>query len=483
MKSYLRRLFVVMLALGFAQSMASVGYAQAMPNMMMNNMPNMMMNNMMMFTNFFGAGGVIVDADGVLRTQMTPDPNGALARQRIAAARSSLDPKLAKKSPLRKISLNRLEAAVKSRTDMGMKPTEDMANMAGMTRIQYVFFYPETNDIVLAGPAEAYGADVAGRVRGLESGQATLNLDDMVVALRAFFGEKGREAPLVSVSIDPTKEGLAQMQQFLVKTGSRATPNDTEFIVKGLKESLGLQTVRLTGIPGSSHFAQVLVEADYRMKLLGIGLEPPPANVKMASWASRANPTAISRNALQRWYFVPDYQCVRVAEDELAMQLVGDGVKLVSADELVNADGTRSKNATVDLASKGFTSDFTKNYAGLANGIPVYWQLRNGIDMLVAAAFIKEHKYADKAGWKMDTFLNEKEYAVETLNVPKQVETAVAAFWKGNRLATPIGGGVHIEPAEALKSTNLLEDKGGKVKAKHDELNLQSLAKDQWWWD
>ncbi len=59
---------------------------------------------MMMFNNFFGAGGVIVDADGVLRTQMTPDPNGQLSRQRIAAARSALDPKLAKKSPLRKIS-------------------------------------------------------------------------------------------------------------------------------------------------------------------------------------------------------------------------------------------------------------------------------------------------------------------------------------------------------------------------------------------
>lgn len=479
MKAYLRKLFVVVLAVGMAQSMASVGHAQVMPNMM-----PMMMDNMMMMNNFLGAGGVIVDADGVLRTQLTPDPNGQLSRQRIAAARSALDPKLAKKSPLRKISLNRLETAVKSRTDMGMKPTEDMLNMAGMTRIQYVFFYPETNDIVLAGPAEAYGADLAGRVRGLDSGQATLNLDDLVVSLRAFFGEKGREAPLVSVSIDPTKEGLQQMQQFLNKMGSNSNVRpDAEFITKGLKESLGLQTVRLTGVPASSHFSQVLVEADYRMKLIGIGLEAPPANVKMASWAARANVNSISRNALQRWYFVPDYQCVRVAEDELAMELVGDGVKLVSADELVNADGTRAKAGNVDLASKGFTTDFTKNYAGIAKGIPVYWQLRNGIDMLVAAAFIKEHKYADKAGWKMETFLNEKEYAVETLNVPKQVETAVAAFWKGNRLATPIGGGVHIEPHEALKSSNLLDDKGGKVKAKRDEINLNALAKDQWWWD
>ena len=49
----------------------------------------------------------------------------------------------------------------------------------------------------------------------------------------------------------------------------------------------------------------------------------------------RAKPAQVSRNALQRWYFVPDYQCVRVSEDNLAMELVGDGVKLVGEDELV----------------------------------------------------------------------------------------------------------------------------------------------------
>ena len=39
-----------------------------------------------------------------------------------------------------------------------------------------------------------------------------------------------------------------------------------------------------------THFAQVLVEADYRMKLIGIGLEQPP--VRMVSYVDRANPAA-----------------------------------------------------------------------------------------------------------------------------------------------------------------------------------------------
>ena len=42
---------------------------------------------------------------------------------------------------------------------------------------------------------------------------------------------------------------------------------------------------------------------------------------------------------LQRWYFTPNYDCVRVADDDLAMELVGQGVKLIGASELVAADG------------------------------------------------------------------------------------------------------------------------------------------------
>ena len=59
-----------------------------------------------------------------------------------------------------------------------------------------------------------------------------------------------------------------------------------------------------------------MVEADYRMKLIGIGLEKPP--VKLVSYVDRAKPSDVSRNAMQRWFFVPDYKCVRESDDKLA---------------------------------------------------------------------------------------------------------------------------------------------------------------------
>ncbi|HUG71595.1 MAG TPA: DUF1598 domain-containing protein, partial [Pirellulaceae bacterium] len=214
--------------------------------------------------------GVDIDADGVLRLHMFVDRAGELTRHRIAEARRSLAPDLAKVSDLRKVSLNRLEAAVAERISAGEKPTEDMLYLAGLQRIQYVFVYPETGDIVVAGPAEGWASDLSGRVRGITSGAPVIELQDLIVALRAF-PPAGRETPVISCSIDPTQEGLANMQQFLTRLGARATPNQTRFIVDGLRKSLGLQNVTIGGVPADTNFAKVLVEADYRMKMIGIG--------------------------------------------------------------------------------------------------------------------------------------------------------------------------------------------------------------------
>ena len=237
--------------------------------------------------------------------------------------------------------------------------------------------------------------------------------------------------------------------------------------------------IRLTGVPASSHFSQVLVEADYRMKLIGIGLENP--GIKMASWVDRTNPAAVRRNALQRWFFVPDYDCLRVSEDEMAVELVGNGVKLISADELVASDGSLQQAGNVDAASHAFTEAFTRNYAAIARQSPVFTELRNIIDLSIAAAYIAEHKLAQKADWKMPTFLNEKAYAVETLNVPKQVESAVASVWRGRTLMTPIGGGVRIQPRKAIDNAKV--DLEGTVSKARDAINLSNLPAGQWWWD
>jgi hypothetical protein len=431
----------------------------------------------------FGQGqgnGVVVDADGVLRTRVFPDPTGMLTRQRLVAAQAALVPDMARPSKLRKVSLNRLEALVAERLASGQGLTDDMRYLAGLTRIRNVFFYPETQDIVIAGTAEGFMTNTAGRPVGIHTGRAVLELQDLVVAMRAF-PPSGQRAEAFVVSIDPTPEGLAKMRQYLVNIAGRVTPADDQRIAMGLRENLGLQDVRIEGIPRSTHFAQVMLEADYRMKLIGIGLENPP--VRIPSYVSRANPRSVARNALQRWYFTPNYDCVRVSDDELAMALEGEGVQLLSEDQFVQADGGRAVSTSIDRASQEFVGTFTAKYAELAAREPVYAQLRNLIDMSIAAAFIQQRDYYGRASWQMTVFGSETRFPVETYPEPKQVETAVNAVWKGNTLMTPVGGGVSIRPLLALASDRIKPDEKGDLKALHEQTGIESLPKDRWWWD
>ena len=424
--------------------------------------------------------GVVVDAQGVLQKKLFRDPGGQLTKQRIAAAKASLNPHVAKFSKARWVSLNRLEQAILDRQGV---PNEEMRYLAGLLRIQYVFYYPESKDIVVGGPAEGWVTNPAGRVVGITSGRPTLQLQDLAVALRAFPPGK-RAATVIGCSIDPTKEGLASMQRFLGSVGTRFAASQraqvTQYIVQNLPGALGMQTVSISGVPPDTHFAQVMVEADYRMKLIGTGLERPP--VRMVSFIDKAQPGALSRNALVRWYFVPDYQCVRRSGDGLAMELVGDGVKLIGEDELVSTQGGRTSAGRQSKASRLFVTSFTKKYPELAERSPVYAELRNLIDLAVAAAYVQQEDFYTKAGWSMEFLGNEKAFPVRTFNAPRQVPPALGIKEKGAHLMTPIGGGVQIQPTQALQSSNLLPDEKGKVAEARQEVKPQ-LAKGQWWWD
>jgi hypothetical protein len=427
--------------------------------------------------------GVSVDADGVLRRNSVQDPTGDLSRQRVQEALGKLDHDVAKTSQLRKVSLTRLERIMQKRLENAQGVDDVMKNLAGLTRIEYVFCYPESGDVVVAGPAEAWAEAPSGRMQGVMTGRPVIELQDLIVALRAFpAGGSKKNSPVIKCSIDPTDEGLAQMQQFLNEFGRQlASPNQDQYIVQQLREKLGMQNITVGGVPANTHYAQVLVEADYRMKLIGIGLEEPP--VRLKSYVARANPAQISRKALERWYFVPNYECVRVSEDALAMQLVGEGVKLVGEGEVVGSNGSRQETGATNPASQQFVDAFTKIYPKLAEKSPIFAQLRNCIDLAVAAAFIQEQDYYGLAKWTPAVFTSEEKYPVETVNAPKQVESSVTAVWKGSTLVTPVGGGVQIQANEALNPTNLLEDKKEVVEKARSEVDLSHLSADQWWWD
>ena len=268
--------------------------------------------------------GVAIDADGVLELKAFPDPDGRLHAARVDAARRALPGDVAKASPRRYVSLERLEQKIKANLLVGRPIDATMAHLAGLQRIEFVFLLPEDGGVVIAGPAEGWAPDAAGRPVGLTTERPTLQLDDLLVALR-MFPPGGRDRPFVGCTIDPTPEGLQRLVEFQRQV-PRTVPQRSRALVAhklaaGSTKALGMANVRVFGVPTDSHFAQVLIEADYRMKLIGIGLQPPP--VKMMTFIRAV--TSARNGGLQRWWFTPNYDAVRITEDRLAMQLVGQG--------------------------------------------------------------------------------------------------------------------------------------------------------------
>jgi hypothetical protein len=427
-----------------------------------------------------GAGGIVVDAQGVLRTGMAPDAGLSVAQRKAAV--ESMPGDLKRATPLRKVALSRLEAEVAKAVAAGRGVPEEFQKLAGLTRVQYVFVYPAEGDapgeIVIAGPAEPWITDATGRVLGVESGRPTVLLDDLAAALRCFAPGQPQDR-LLGCSIDPREAGLAEMQKYLGKIGRVNPTVGVDAIVRGLRESLGPQTVSVQGVSPATHFAHVMVEADYRMKLIGIGLERPP--VKMKSWVELASAGSVAANALQRWFFVPDYQCLRISEDDLAMELVGQGVKLCCADEVVLPNGRRMATDKPSASAKQYADTFTRKYPEIAARSPVYAQLRTLIDLAVAAAYMQEFDAYGKARWGAATLLSEQAFPIERLNRPVEVEPAINAVWQGNRLLTPIGGGVTMHPRMALDPPNLLMDEKGEVGAARTA--ARNLPAGKWWWD
>ena len=420
--------------------------------------------------------GVDVDATGVLKVRQF-DPR--LAQQRLMAARQHIDSDVMRPSELRKVSLNRLEAAIDAHLKSGQPLSDDIRGLAGLTSVQYVFYYPDTKDIVIAGPSEGFVADPTDRLVGIKSGRPIVLLEDLTTALRAY--APGAQATnVISVSIDPTQEGLAQMQRFLASVRGRVQPSDANRLAKGLKDNLGLQNVSIKGIPESTHFARVLVEADYRMKLIGIGLERLPVNVK--SYVARANPNVVAANAMERWYFQPRYDGIAVSDDGLAMKIKERGVELVGAHERV-ANGGRRVAGRANKASQAFCQDFTENYDLIASRVRIYAELRQLVDVAIAAAYIQQQDFYTQADWAMPTLMSETKVPVETYTAPEQVETAVNAIWKGNTLMTPLGGGVHMQPRLALNDDHVAIDKSGHNNQVKQSAGPSNLEAGQWWWD
>jgi hypothetical protein len=428
--------------------------------------------------------GVWVDPQGTLRS-VTPQEANDLALLRNDSKPRAGQEDVRHTAPMRMVSLPRLEKSVQLRLAAGKQPTVEMHALAGLTRVNCVFIYPDSGDIVLAGPAGDWKAGPEGALVNADNGRPVLRLDDLVVVFRQMMS--GPNAAF-GCRITPREENMARLQEYLQRTQGRSIkPDFRRAWLESLRRYAGKQDIEVYGLDPHTRAAQVIVEADYRMKLVGMGLEPGVPGVvsylKMVKVGPGQPPPPMT---VFRWWFTMNYDAVQCSPDRLAFALKGQGVKLETENEFLTAQGQQVHTGTSDGLNAKFARSFTEHFEQLCDKYPIYGELRNLFDLAIVAALIREETAADKIGWHMTCFGDPQAYQVELAEAPTEVESVVnCRVIAGRTIIAGVSGGVAVRPESLVCRQSISVDNGSTRQKQRSAAaaNNRKLPNDRWWWD
>lgn len=415
-------------------------------------------------------GGVVIDGQGIVRTATLQE------QQELAnLVQQGLDPlagDLREATEMRMISLKGLQQAILHSKQTGAMVPDEVEFLAGLQRIEYVFVDEENSDIVIAGPAEPWRLREDGFVVGTESGQSTMRLADLVVAMQSV--ESARKAG-ISCSIEPTPEGRMRLQQLLRRIKLRPGQNPAMFEAS-MREAFGPQMIHLTGIPSDSRYARTLVAADFEMKRVAMGLTPSPVD-GLPSYLQMSRNSSHASNQNPRWWMACDYSSLSKSEDGLAWKLSGQGVKTMTEQDIVSSDGTVKGAGTKDKLAEQWASKMTEKFADLSREMPIFSDLQNIMDMTVVSTLIVQERLGDRAGLDLSV-LSGDSVDLASYAIPKAVDPQCSFIRGRSGWVVTASGGVDVNAFQVVE-----QQRSEPSVADARSVAISAGSSDQWWWD
>lgn len=307
----------------------------------------------------------------------------------------------------RAISLKVLQQKLKALHGTNSRPT-NLFYLCGINQIMGYVLDEANRDIILIGKVDRK--------------MPRLYLDDFVVALRNAWQKytelKGntRYYSNPGCSIAPDPKVYKKLNQVWNRT------DDTEDAVRQWEKIChSPQQVRVFGIPFNTHFARVMVKADYDMKRLVdgsdelsifafnslMGMEFEREKVRIRKGESRAAPI----NNLNRFWFSPgEYFFL---EDDNMVMIERCAVKLLTEEEHMNEQGKIVGAGHANPAAKQFSEDFTGFYDDIATERPIFRELENLFRFVALAKVLKLKSPHLKIGLNLDYLLEQYQVSTE----------------------------------------------------------------------
>ncbi len=417
------------------------------------------------FGNNSAVGGVSINTEGILSVPTVEEQRQLETVRKNASADIPTD--LEAYTELRAVSLKRLEATLADCAANGKPIPDAVRYLAGLQRIEYVLVYPERGDIVLAGPAEGWKLDAMGNVVGVTTSRPVVLLDDLIVALRS---SEASRVEAISCSIDPTAEGIKRVRTVLsrMRTVANRRPDGSR-----IEQAMGPQVVSVSGIPASSHFARVMVAADFRMKQMAMNFMSAPVDNMPSFMQLIGSSRRQAKNLTPRWWLATNYEPLARDADGLAWQLRGQGVRCLTEEDHFNAEGQREKSVKAGKLAQEWAQTMTERYPELAEHDSTFGQLRNVMDLAVVAALIDMEQLLDRAQLELPQMM--AAYSPLEYNAPRSVPTKASFIQQRGNWVVSASGGVQLMPWQVADRTEEVAEVG----KLHEEL---TAGNDHWYW-
>lgn len=316
-----------------------------------------------------------------------------------APATCSNAPALAPQTPQpqRAISLRRISEALAAG-----RP----ARFERLTRLDGYVLDPANKDIVLWGLSEP--------------DQPDLQVDDFVIALRSLQWRYSvrrdntnyRISPLIS--IDPDPEVYRRLRPLKIDT-----PEGRRQFEEICRRP---QIVRVEGMPRHSRVAKVLVDADYRMKLVGQGQvtlpipSPFPSSFagrielyKQDAMAGRRTPASNTRY----WFEAGRFSCQQSSGDDTVFIDIAQVVLKDEAQSLTKS-GLSASGAT-DPVTRAFTCAWTERMEETYKAEPIWRDMHNIFRHFAVARAIRDNNALERVNFDGEYLLDK--HVLGTVNV------------------------------------------------------------------
>lgn len=408
-------------------------------------------------------GGVVVDATGLLGRATAVELEEL--RKMQAAASSRIPEPMQGRVPLRKISLAGINRALQEALDSGRPIPDEVYCLGGLQDVCYVIGDREGKDILLVGPAEGWKPGAGGVLVGASTGRAVMLLDDLVVALRTVARPKPE---VIGCSINPRTDRLGELERF-----TRGMPANVsaEALAARIEGILGPQEVTITGVPADSHFARVLISADYRMKRMGLGLERAPvADLPPFTTFIRGEAAGM----MPRWWLVPEVTSLQHDPDGLVWQVPEVAVKTLSETQFLGMRDPGGRTGRSVPGAERWAEVMTRRYDELAKADPIFDQVRNCMELSLIAAIIVNYRLPERVGADISLLLDEGRFPRTKIQPATKVPSESVVVRSG-RAAFVACGGVEINPWSILARSN----ENPELQKVSSEMRLENAS--GWW--